>query len=102
MMKKKWTQKKKSVFFLKRKDRVFLLKYNDLDFLRNKKNQKDLKSRICVHFNDKELIHEMFVFHKKNAYVRPHKHLNKFESLMILKGALTLVIFSNKGKIIKS
>ena len=100
-MKKKWTQKPRSVFFSKNKDNVFLIKSKDLNLLRNKNNQKDLKSRVCVHDNNKELIHEMFVFHKKGAYVRPHKHLNKLESFMILKGEIKLIIFSDKGKIIK-
>ena len=43
----------------------------------------------------------MVVFHKKNAYVRPHKHLNKTESFQVMKGDVTLIIFNNYGKPIK-
>ncbi|OUV61116.1 MAG: hypothetical protein CBC82_07180 [Cellvibrionales bacterium TMED122] len=98
---KNWKQKPKSVFFSKKKEKLFLINLKKLNLLKLKKNQKDLKSRICVHNNNNDLIHEMFVFHKKGAYVRPHKHLVKLESFMILDGEVELVIFSDKGKIIK-
>lgn len=100
-MKNNWKEKERSVFFKKDKSDIFFLKNKDLFFLKKSTNQKDLKSRICVHDNDKKLIHEMFVFHKKGAYVRPHKHLNKLESFLIIKGKIKLIIFNNNGKVLK-
>ena len=41
----------------------------------------------------------MFIVHQKNYYVRPHRHFNKSESILILKGKADLVLFDNIGKI---
>ena len=102
-MKKKfnWKERKKSVFFEKKKEDIILLTKKSLEFLKKNKNQKNNKSRVCLHKNDRENIHEMIVFHKKDSYVRPHKHLNKLESFFIIRGEVTLVIFNEKGRPIK-
>ena len=55
--------------------------------------------RLCLNTNDKELIHEMFIVHPKNAYVRPHKHLNKTESMFVLKGKVDYLTFKDDGQI---
>ena len=57
------------------------------------------KSRICLHKNIEEKLHEMFIFHKKDYYVRPHRHFNKSESILILEGSADLVLFDEKGDI---
>lgn len=57
------------------------------------------KSRICSHKNIEEKLHEMFIFHKKDYYVRPHRHFNKSESILILEGSADLVLFDEKGDI---
>ena len=63
-----WKEKVKSVFFTGRQKSLLLLSMKDLNFLKNKKSQKDFKSRICIHNRNKDLIHEMIVFHKKIFY----------------------------------
>ena len=40
----------------------------------------------------------MFIFHKKGAYVRPHRHLNKLESFHLISGQVSTIFFDNYGK----
>ena len=96
-----WNQIIESVFYQKKKKNLLTLKNKSLQFLEKKKNLNSKKSRVCVHDNSKTKVQEMFVFHKKGAYVRPHMHLKREESFHIVKGSVKLIIFDKKGKIIK-
>ena len=62
------------------------------------KNKKK-KFRTCFHFDESDDVHEMFIVHCKETYVRPHKHITRYESLQILEGVGTVIIFSDDGKI---
>lgn len=55
--------------------------------------------RLCSHKNDQAKIHEMFIIHQKDAYVRPHKHINKIESFHIIEGIADVVLFDDDGRI---
>lgn len=55
--------------------------------------------RLCTHPNQTDLLHEMIIVHKKNAYVRPHKHISKSESTHIIEGVVDVVLFDKDGKI---
>ena len=55
--------------------------------------------RFCCHKNVKDKLHQMFILHKKNYYIRPHKHLNKIETVVILKGKIQFIRFNSKGNI---
>lgn len=57
--------------------------------------------RLCAHTSPKSKLHEMFIVHTKDYYVRPHKHMNKCESGWIIEGEVDIVLFDNFGKIIK-
>ena len=43
----------------------------------------------------------MIIFHKKDHYVRPHKHINKSESYHLIEGRFDLVFFTENGDINK-
>ena len=101
MNKSIWKESERSVFFQKKRNSIIFLSKRNLEFLKKNKNQKNNKSRICIHINDKKKIHEMIVFNKKGAYVRPHKHLNKLESFFVIYGEVTLIIFNASGKPLK-
>ena len=58
---------------------------------------KRKKIRFCSHSEVSELVQEMTIVLPKGAYVRPHKHLNKIESMMVLQGRADYVIFSEEG-----
>jgi len=55
--------------------------------------------RFCSHKTSKETTQEMFIVHPQAAYVRPHKHLNKIESMMVLQGEVDYVTFDNEGNV---
>ena len=55
--------------------------------------------RFCLHSSSDETVHEMFIVHPKEAYVRPHKHINKPESMLIIEGEADYVVFDDEGNI---
>tara|TARA_Y100000588_G_C13670655_1_gene676058 strand:+ start:105 stop:617 length:513 start_codon:yes stop_codon:yes gene_type:complete len=63
------------------------------------RESKNQRYRICIHENEKAACHEMFIAHTSKAYVRPHKHLCKGESLEVLEGQATAVFFDDQGGI---
>lgn len=77
----------------------------NLQFIRNLKKAAGeapgKRVRLNIHKNLSELIHEMFIVHIKDTYIRPHKHLHKNESLHILEGKADIVFFDEDGGIKK-
>jgi cupin fold WbuC family metalloprotein len=72
----------------------------DIAYLRNKAVlNRRRRIRLCAHKSVKDKLHEMFIVHTKGAYVRPHKHLGKDESLHIIEGSADLIFFDDKGRI---
>ena len=82
------------------KTHPFSLNKDDIKIMQSFANlNSSNKSRICSHKNVEDKLHEMFITHKKDYYVRPHRHFNKSESILILKGNADLVLFNEKGDI---
>lgn len=96
---KKLTRVTRSIFYPNKKNTYLFLSGKNTSFLKRKKNLLKSKSRICSHLSVKDKTHEMIIYHKKGAYVRPHKHINKMESFHLINGKADLVIFKNNGKI---
>ncbi len=96
----KWIKESNEVLYSANKRKLFSLSKNDVHHLQNlgQTNERK-KSRICTHNSIKENIHEMFIYHSKGAYIRPHKHLNKEESFHLISGEIVLLIFDKYGKI---
>ena len=57
------------------------------------------KSRLCTHENIDSILQEMFIIHKKDYYVRPHKHINKNESIHIIEGEADIILFDDCGNL---
>jgi len=55
--------------------------------------------RLCAHRSPNDRLHEMFIVHTRDCYVRPHKHLGKAESMAILEGEADVVLFHEDGSI---
>jgi len=55
--------------------------------------------RLCAHKSPVEKLHEMFIVHTAECYVRPHKHIDKAESMAILEGEVDLVLFHDDGEV---
>ena len=84
------------------RDRIVKVGHSDIEYLK-KSSQGNVRKRIrlCAHESVEDHLHEMFIVHVKGTYVRPHKHLNKIESLHIIEGIVDTVIFDNEGNIIE-
>lgn len=57
------------------------------------------KARICAHPSIEATLHEMFIYHAKEAYVRPHKHINKIESFTVMEGEADAIFYDEQGAI---
>lgn len=57
--------------------------------------------RLCTHRSPNDRLHEMFIVHAQDCYVRPHKHIKKTESITILEGEVDVVLFNEDGKILQ-
>lgn len=55
--------------------------------------------RLCTHRSPIDRLHEMLIVHARDCYVRPHKHLEKTESMAILEGEVDVVLFHEDGSI---
>lgn len=57
--------------------------------------------RFCAHRSPDDRLHEMFIVHTRDCYVRPHRHLGKAESISILEGEVDLVLFNADGTVLR-
>lgn len=71
----------------------------ELCSLANENERK--RMRLCAHFSPEDLVHEMFIVHPRNAYVHPHKHMGKTESMLVLQGEVDFFTFDESGIIIE-
>ena len=95
-------KKESEEVFYTKKD-LFSVSQEDIDFLIDLAKETERKRvRLCCHSKQEDVVHEMIIVHPKNAYVRPHKHLGKVESMSILEGEADVILFHNNGKIMKS
>ena len=79
-----------------------LLETMDLDELKRLALLNPRQSiRLCSHKSQNDNLHEMFIIHTKDCYVRPHKHLGKVESMSILEGEVDVILFHDNGRIMK-
>ena len=60
------------------------------------------KFRTCIHHSEEDNVHEMLIAHRSRTYVRPHKHRINGESLQIIEGEATAIIFDDEGEIIQA
>ncbi|WP_050479699.1 WbuC family cupin fold metalloprotein [Herbaspirillum rhizosphaerae] len=72
----------------------------DIDHLeelssRNPRN----RIRLCAHNSPENTLHEMLIIHERSAYVRPHKHPGKSESMHVISGRVDLVVFDDAGEV---
>ena len=62
-------------------------------------NNRRQRIRLCAHRNPNDSLHEMFIVHTNECYVRPHRHIGKVESMAILEGEVDVVLFHDNGDI---
>jgi cupin fold WbuC family metalloprotein len=57
------------------------------------------RMRLCAHDGPDHTLHEMIVALTREAYVRPHKHLNKAESFHVIEGRADIYLFDDDGRV---
>jgi len=83
-------------------EQIVKVGYRDIEVLKKKAGSNPRKRiRLCAHRDVEDELHEMLIIHKKDIYVRPHKHLNKSESFHIIEGLVDVVVFDDDGSIIE-
>ena len=79
---------------------VSMLGPADLEFLQDRAGENSRRrSRLCMHTGPQEIVQEMFIVHPRGAYVRPHKHLGKPESFLVIDGDVDVVLFDDAGRV---
>ena len=74
----------------------------EIDFLKDKVSQTEKKRiRLCTHKHLEDKLHEMFIVLSKETYIRPHKHVNRIESLHVIEVRARAVFFDERGSIIQ-
>jgi cupin fold WbuC family metalloprotein len=83
-------------------DRPILVQGEDIDELRRRAAANPRRRiRLCMHDSPASDIHEMLIFHGRDAYVPPHRHRRNGESLLVLEGSADAFFFDNDGAIIR-
>jgi cupin fold WbuC family metalloprotein len=55
------------------------------------------RCRLCLHAAPSATQHEMLIVHHRDAYVRPHRHASKSESLIVVEGEASAFVFADDG-----
>ena len=93
-------QNKKNPEVYHSKESFFSLNKDDINKLINlAKQTRRNRVRFCSHSSDQDTLHEIFIVHPKDAYVRPHKHLDKIESMLVIDGEVDYIMFDDNGKV---
>jgi cupin fold WbuC family metalloprotein len=96
-----FTNSKNQIEVIFSKSQTIKVRNEDLNILSiNARKSLFNKSRFCCHKNAKDPLHEMIIFHKRDYYVRPHKHTHSSESIHIIKGKVDIFLFKNNGEIL--
>ena len=73
---------------------------SDIEMLNRKALANERKRiRLCAHSGIDDSLHEMLIVHGREAYVRPHKHPGKTESVHIIEGTVDVIVFDDEGRI---
>ena len=86
------------VFFVD--EQIAKISRGDIEALKKKAlSNRRKRVRVCSHKNTEDKLHEMLIIHTKGAYLRPHKHLGKSESMCVLEGSADVIFYDQAGNI---
>jgi len=75
----------------------------EIEFLKEElPNSSRGRTRLCLHKENDDRMHEMFITFTGDNYVRPSIHHNKEESLHVLNGSAVYLFFDESGNVIDS
>lgn len=73
---------------------------DDIAFLKERAAANPrLRCRLCLHASPSAAQHEMLIVHHRDAYVRPHRHTSKSESLIVIEGDALAFTFDDAGEV---
>ena len=55
------------------------------------------RARVCIHVDHDDPVQEMVIVHSRRSYDRPHRHVDKSISILVLEGVLRVVYFDDRG-----
>jgi cupin fold WbuC family metalloprotein len=55
--------------------------------------------RLCAHKDTRDSLHEMLIVLDSATYIQPHRHHGKSESFHVIEGLLSVVVFSEDGRV---
>ena len=98
----KWDKISEEVFYPRQNEFVEISK-NDIDSLiKAAEDNPRQRARYCTHSSTEDDVHEMVIYHKKGTYIRPHKHLGKTESFLLISGEADVLIFDEDGNLLEA
>ena len=65
------------------------------------KGNRRERIRLCTHQDVESTLHEMFIVHVKDTYIRPHKQLVETKSFHVIEGSADVVVFDEEGNIVE-
>lgn len=74
--------------------------YQEMRELNRHSPQRNI--RVCLHSGADARHHDMIILQPKHAYIRPHHHPDKSETIHIIEGELGIIRFGAQGDIIGS
>jgi len=60
------------------------------------------RARLCLHLSTDDTVQEMLIAICRNLLFQPHRHLRKTESFHIIEGDLYVLIFDDRGEVIRA
>ncbi len=59
------------------------------------------RARICLHQDPGDPVQDMVIVHTARSFDRPHRHLDKSISILVLEGALLIPLFNDEGQVVE-
>lgn len=85
------------------KDQAITISRLDMEELKRRAKRNDRnRIRLCAHTDTSHILHEMFIVHTKDTYIRPHKHLERAESFQLIEGSAKVVFFDEEGDAVET
>ena len=95
----KWVKQNSEVLYPGKEGILDIAKSDIVYLIQMASENERQRARYCAHGSSEDAIHEMFIYHRKRTYIRPHKHLGKAESFHLIEGAADIVFFDEEGNI---
>ncbi|WP_316677823.1 WbuC family cupin fold metalloprotein [uncultured Tolumonas sp.] len=63
------------------------------------KESQRKRTNLNIHESHDDIVHKLFIAMEPDTYVKPHRHKNTWEYIMIVSGSCDFIVFNSKGVI---